>query len=178
MVSRLCYENKSLLPKNGREVSEKTKEATQNGCARGGRGEKKKKEKTRKNDVIMRLPRFIILSSLLVCYLPELSGSAGSDTLHGEVGGDAHELFPRVPLVKWAHITTSWDEEDAPFNSRSEGYHEIVEIISDVSEIVAVPERLNDVKQMLRSVGRCLTSHGVNYVQSIAFLISEYAIVY
>jgi hypothetical protein len=128
--------------------------------------------------VIMRLPRFIILSSLLVCYLPELSGSAGSDTLHGEVGGDAHELFPRVPLVKWAHITTSWDEEDAPFNSRSEGYHEIVEIISDVSEIVAVPERLNDVKQMLRSVGRCLTSHGVNYAQSIAFPLSEYAIVY
>ncbi len=125
--------------------------------------------------VIMRFPRFIILSSLLVCYLPELSGSAGSDTLHG---GDAHELFPRVPLVKWAHITTSWDEEDAPFNSRSEGYHEIVEIISDVSEIVAVPERLNDVKQMLRSVGRCLTSHGVNYAQSIAFPLSEYAIVY
>jgi tetratricopeptide (TPR) repeat protein len=63
-----------------------------------------------------------------------------------------HELFPRVPLFRWAHIQRSFEDEDAPFNSRSEGYQEVAEMLSDASEVSATPGREADGLEILRKM--------------------------
>jgi hypothetical protein len=63
-----------------------------------------------------------------------------------------HELFPRVPLFRWAHIQRSFEDEDAPLNSRSEGYQEVAEMLSDASEVSATPGREADGLEILRKM--------------------------
>jgi tetratricopeptide (TPR) repeat protein len=115
---------------------------------------------------------FRLLSLLVLCLqAPRLSSSTDAARQGSAAVADQalHELFPRVPLARWAHIQRSFEDEDAPFNSRSEGYREVAEMLSDASEVGATPGREADGLAILRDMVQRWPQHQSSTKVYLAF---------
>jgi len=98
--------------------------------------------------------RLVFLALLQTALVRELACSAsGSRDLEVEV--DVHQLFPRVPLVKWAHIQRTFEDESTPFNPSTE----VDEWLSDASEIGAIPGREDEGLDMMRILVKTWPQH-------------------
>lgn len=101
--------------------------------------------------------RLFLLAILQTAIFRELACSAsGGDS---EAEADVHQFFPRVPLVKWAHIQRTFEDENAPFNPSTEGYQEVAEWLSDASEIGAEQGREDEGLDMMRTLVKRWPQH-------------------
>ena len=93
-------------------------------------------------------------------------GSCSADS-----SAESHELFPRVPLVRWAHIQRTFEDDAAPFNASTEGYREVAEMLSDASEIGGMPGREDEGLEMMRVLVHTWPQHQAATKVYLAFAL-------
>ena len=93
----------------------------------------------------------VLLVGLLRAQSCETNVSAANDSERSQAAA-LTALWPRAPLTQWACIQTAWDDEDSLFRAGKEGYNEVVEALSDASEIHAIPGRRHEAEAMVREL--------------------------
>ena len=93
----------------------------------------------------------MLLVGLLRAQSCETNVSAANDSERSQAAA-LTALWPRAPLTQWACIQTAWDDEDSLFRAGKEGHNEIVEALSDASEIHATPGRRPEAEAMVREL--------------------------